>query len=113
VLFARNEKNTYASRDNLIYSFVMLYTILFRSVVNFFRWIFRQSFIVVVLTAMGGFLFVTMSFALFIWIAGSYEPECVGGVDFSKNGDNYFTDAFILSWTTFATVVRTYNFLEK
>ena len=46
-----------------------------------------------------------MLFALFIWIAGVYNPECVGGVDFTTNGNNYFTDAFILSWTTFATVV--------
>jgi hypothetical protein len=55
---------------------------------------------------MVGFLFLTMFFALFIWIAGTYNPECVGGVDFAANGNNYFTDAFILSWTTFATVVR-------
>lgn len=75
------------------------------SVVNFFLWIFRQTFVVVILTAMIGFLSLTMLFALFIWIAGVYNPECVGGVDFETNGNNYFTDAFILSWTTFATVV--------
>lgn len=73
-------------------------------VVNFFLWIFRQTFVAVIITAMVGFLFLTMLFALFIWIAGVYNPECVGGVDFATNGNNYFTDAFILSWTTFATV---------
>jgi hypothetical protein len=42
-----------------------------------------------------------MFFALILWALGKKDPECIGGVDFEND---YFTDAFILSWTTFSTV---------
>jgi hypothetical protein len=76
------------------------------SVIDFFHWIFKQNFVTVIVTAAVGYLIMTMLFACAIWLVGSRRHECIGGADFSDNGDNYFTDAFSLSWTTFATVVR-------
>jgi hypothetical protein len=45
-----------------------------------------------------------MMFAAWIWALGRKEPGCIGGVDFET--DTSYVDAFILSWTTFSTVVR-------
>ena len=72
-------------------------------VIRFLHWTFRQTFPVVLLTAAVGFFSLTILFALLIWLDGIRHPECIGGVEYQ---DDYFTDAFILSWTTFSTVVR-------
>lgn len=71
-------------------------------VIRFLHWTFRQTFPVVLLTAAVGFFSLTILFALLIWLDGLRHPECIGGVEYE---DDYFTDAFILSWTTFSTVV--------
>lgn len=47
------------------------------------------------------YLALTLLFATFIWGLGRRHPQCIAGVDFEKD---YFTDAFVLSWTTFSTV---------
>ena len=43
-------------------------------------------------------------FATGIYIYGLRNPECIVGVDYAAT--QYFTDAFILSWTTLSTCVR-------
>lgn len=55
------------------------------------------------MTAAAGFFFLTTLFAVFIWIEALYQPECIGGAEGQSSVD-YFSDAFILSWTTFSTV---------
>jgi hypothetical protein len=45
----------------------------------------------------------TVLFATFILGFGMIKPECIGGVGFEIDR---FSDAYALSWVTFATVVR-------
>jgi len=73
-----------------------------RSVIHFLHWIFRQHLVTVILTAVIGFFILTIAFALLIWFSAHNHPECVNGVEYEAN---FFTDAFVLSWTTFSTVV--------
>ena len=75
-----------------------------KSVVNFFHWLFRQTFTTVILTLSACFIIVALLFAVGIYIYGIRNPECIVGVDFAAT--QYFTDAFILSWTTLSTCVR-------
>ena len=70
-------------------------------VMNYLRWSFRSSFAAVFLSAALSFLGFTMLFAFLIWRIGHRHPQCIGGVDFEND---YFMDAFALSWTTFSTV---------
>lgn len=70
-------------------------------VMSYLRWSFRASFAAVFLSAALGFLGATMLFAFMIWRIGVRHPDCIGGVDFEND---YFMDAFALSWTTFSTV---------
>jgi hypothetical protein len=51
-------------------------------------------------TAVCSWFALSILFALFIWLAGKANPECIGGPD----SFGHFSDAFILSWTTFSTV---------
>lgn len=56
------------------------------------------------MTAAAGFFILTLLFAVFIWISGLRQPECIGGVSGGHSSSDFFSDAFILSWTTFSTV---------
>jgi hypothetical protein len=73
-----------------------------RVVMRYFFWAFRHSFSAVTLSAALGFMIITLVFAFIIWAIGMFRPTCINGID---PDSNYFTDAFQLSWTTFATVV--------
>jgi hypothetical protein len=66
---------------------------------------FRQTIPTVILTATLGFFILTTIFGLFIWKAGFRHPECVVVMD-GHYDPMHFTDAYMLSWTTFTTVVR-------
>ena len=57
----------------------------------------------VFLTTVAIYLSINIFFALLIWLAGHFRPECIGGVDFNAD---FLVNSFILSWTTFTTVVR-------
>ena len=74
------------------------------SVINFFHWLFRQTFTTVILTLSACFMLFALLFATGIFVYGIRNPECIVGVNFSET--QYFTDAFILSWTTLSTCVR-------
>ena len=71
-------------------------------VVHYLHWSFRSSFAAVFLSAAVGFLVLTLLFAAVLYGLGHHHPKCLGGVDFYEA--DYFTDAFVLSWTTFSTV---------
>jgi hypothetical protein len=71
-----------------------------RRVVRFLHWMFRKHLAIVMVTAVSSWFALSFLFALFIWLAGRANPECIGGPD----SFGYFSDAFILSWTTFSTV---------
>mmetsp|Transcript_2815 Transcript_2815/g.7892 ORF Transcript_2815/g.7892 Transcript_2815/m.7892 type:complete len:796 (-) Transcript_2815:184-2571(-) len=70
-------------------------------VMNYLHWSFRSSFAAVFLSAGVAFMGLTLFFAAILWALGQPHPTCIGGVDFEND---YFTDAFVLSWTTFSTV---------
>jgi hypothetical protein len=74
----------------------------FNSFTNILLWMFRQTFVTVLLTAVICFLCMTNLFGLFVWITGQRNPDCIGGFD---AGYENYVDAFQLSWTTFTTVV--------
>ena len=57
----------------------------------------------VILTLSAAFLLTALLFATGIFVYGLRNPECIVGVDYSVT--HYFTDAFILSWTTLSTCV--------
>jgi hypothetical protein len=78
-----------------------------KCLIRFLHWIFRQSFTVVFLTAFIGFFSCTLTFAFWIWVSGFDQPQCIGGTSYGDNESNTedFMDAFVLSWTTFSTVV--------
>jgi hypothetical protein len=61
---------------------------------------FRKHLVIVIVTAVSSWFALSILFALFIWLAGKANPECIGGPE----SFGYFSDAFILSWTTFSTV---------
>lgn len=84
------------------YCHILIPTTTLCSVIHFLHWIFRQHLVTVVLTAVIGFFVLTIAFALCIWFSAHNHPYCVGGVEYEAN---FFTDAFVLSWTTFSTVV--------
>jgi hypothetical protein len=63
---------------------------------------FRKSLAIVMLTAVCSWFALSVMFAVFIWIAGMAHPGCIGG----SESFGHFSDAFLLSWTTFSTVVR-------
>ncbi|KAL7565771.1 hypothetical protein ACA910_010209 [Epithemia clementina (nom. ined.)] len=71
-------------------------------VVRYLLWSFRSSFGAVFLSAIVGFLALTLIFAAMLHGLAHYHPKCIGGVDYYN--EPYFTDAFVLSWTTFSTV---------
>jgi hypothetical protein len=76
-------------------------------VTKYLHWTFRASFCMVVFSAALGFFSCTLAFAALILWAGRNRPVCiyVSG-KFFGNSTSQFGDAFALSWTTFATVVR-------
>jgi hypothetical protein len=81
-----------------------------RLVVGYMNWTFRNSFGTVLMSAILWFFTWTLIFALLIWAALESEPTCVNGTEYHSD---FFHDAFALSWTTFATVVRTYITLSR
>jgi hypothetical protein len=68
-------------------------------VARYLHWTFRSSFSAVFLSGALVFLSLTMLFATFTYLISLIHPTCIGGVD-----SPYFTDVFVLSWTTFSTV---------
>lgn len=69
---------------------------------SYLRWAFRNTFPAVFLSAAIAFFGLTMLFSVFIWGIAKTQPTCIGGVDPERQ---YFADAYMLSWTTFTTVV--------
>jgi len=69
------------------------------------HWAFRMPFCTVFIATAFGWLTVTSIFAFFIWIIATFQPYCIGGVEF-ENSTSKFVDSYQLSWTTFSTVVR-------
>lgn len=71
------------------------------------HWMFRVNFFVLLCLSCIVFFTLILVFAVFIILAGYMDPECVriGGQEFGAN-DTRLADAFVLSWTTFSTVVR-------
>ena len=97
--FSRSEPTT-----TLIFCFLFTAS----RVINFFHWLFRQTFTTVILTLSACFMGLSLLFAVGIYVYGVLYPKCIVGVDFSQT--QYFTDAFILSWTTLSTCVRSFSF---
>lgn len=79
-----------------------------KMLIRFLHWTFRQSFPVVFVTAFIGFFSLTVGFGFLIWLSGFYQPQCIGGPPYGdyETRKEHFMDAFVLSWTTFSTVVR-------
>lgn len=81
-------------------------------VTRYLHWTFRQSFVTVFFSAALAFYGGILFFALLLLWSGRTKPECiyVNGVNFGNGTDSSafrdFGDAFQLSWTNFATVVR-------
>ena len=75
-------------------------------VMRYLHWTFRSSFGLVFLSSCVGFLLFTTLFAVLIMVLGQQHPECIGGIG-GEDGDQYawYMDSFVLSWTTFSTVV--------
>ncbi|KAL3912674.1 MAG: hypothetical protein SGARI_001030 [Bacillariaceae sp.] len=73
------------------------------------HWSYKANFVSVFLSLTVVFYFLVTLFAVFLYIVGIAQPEClyVGSldIDFQQAG-NYFGDVFAISWTTFSTVVR-------
>ena len=78
------------------------------SLTRYLIWSLRSHFVVVLLSELLAFWALTSIFALCIYAGAQYQPQCLvfpDGGNFEENG-SYFLDAFAVSWTTFATVVR-------
>lgn len=75
-------------------------------VTKYLEWTFRSSFALVLCSTALGFFSLTLIFAGLILWGGRRRPECIwiNGEDFGKSA-NQFGDAYMLSWTTFSTVV--------
>lgn len=70
----------------------------------FLHWSFRSSFALVFGAGALAWFAMTFFFAFIIWIIGSVQGQCIGGVVF-ENSTSPFMDAYQMSWTTFSTVV--------
>jgi hypothetical protein len=71
-------------------------------------WSLRTRSPIVLLSQAFAFWATICVFTVCIYIGGLYQPQCIQGprdMSFDESG-SYFIDAFALSWTTFATVVR-------
>jgi hypothetical protein len=60
---------------------------------EYIRWTFRASFFQVTLASYAEFLALIIVFALFIWGAGIYQPECIFGGEFTSDLAPSFVDA--------------------
>ena len=79
-------------------------------VTSYLHWTFRSSFIAVLFSSAVGFFCLTLMFAFLIVLSGSLKPQCIydsSSAFYSSSFGEKFADAYMLSWTTFATVVRT------
>ena len=74
---------------------------------TFVNWSFKARFSRLLLILVAGFFLLTLLWAILVYAAGYYQPQCfyVGleGKDFQTAGV-YFGDAYYISWTTFSTV---------
>jgi hypothetical protein len=66
-------------------------------IVNFLHLAFRRSFLALFLFAAFSYWFITLIFAVVIYILGTRHPNCIGGVDFEEDSSG-FADAYALSW---------------
>lgn len=70
-------------------------------ITEYLHWTFKATFGEVILMSFAWFMLLSIIFALFVFWAESYQPQCL------VNGSDdrvYFMDAFHLSWTTLSTV---------
>ena len=73
---------------------------------RYINWTFKSSFTSVFMSFLIIYFCCALLFAALILVAGTYEPECIqmAGESYGTTPLTKFSDAFALSWTTFATV---------
>ena len=79
-------------------------------------WSLRSPFFVVLLSEALAFWLLTTIFAVCIYLGATYQPDCLrflpDNLNFEEAG-GYYLDAFTLSWTTFSTVVSTFQVCDR
>ena len=75
-------------------------------IANTLHWMFRVNFLFLFAVMCIFFFVLVLIFSGLIIGAGKIDADCVkiGGISFGNTTQDYFADAFALSWTTFSTV---------